>query len=133
MTVRGTARAQQIKTDRDPSERFHIAQGYRVGDLIFVSGQVGTAADGAVVPGGFEQQAQAAFGNLRRVLEAAGAGIDSVIKLNIYVTDMANFPSIVELRAEHFSVPYPADTIVEVSALARPGLMIEIEAVALAE
>ena len=56
-----------------------------------------------------------------------------LVKVNIYLTDMSNFPKIVALRAKHFSKPYPADTIVEVRALALPELMIEIEAMALVE
>ena len=77
-------------------------------------------------------QAEQAFENLRRVLEAGGSGLDKIVKVTIYLTDMANFPKIVELRARYFSQPWPADTIVEVSALALPELEIEIEAVALA-
>jgi enamine deaminase RidA (YjgF/YER057c/UK114 family) len=72
------------------------------------------------------------FSNLRAVLEAADASLDSVVKVTIFLTDMANFPKIVALRERYFSRPWPADTIVEVRALALPELEIEIEAVALA-
>lgn len=70
--------------------------------------------------------------NLSEVLEAAGSGLDRIIKVTIYLTDMARFPEIVTLRERYFSAPYPADTIVEVSSLALPELEIEIEATALA-
>src|SRR5437762_3066384 len=66
------------------------------------------------------------------VLEAAGCGLDRIVKVSIYLTDMKNFPKVVELRERWFTHPYPADTIVEVSSLALPELQIEIEAVALA-
>ena len=83
--------------------------------------------------GDFAAQAEQVFANLTQVLEAAGSGLDKVIKVTIYLTDMARFADIVELRGRYFSPPYPADTIVEVAALALPELMIEIEAVALVE
>ena len=67
------------------------------------------------------------------MLAAGGSSLEKIIKVNIYLTDMANFPKIIELRRRHFTPPYPADTIVEVGALALPELMIEIEAVALVE
>jgi reactive intermediate/imine deaminase len=133
MTDNSMQRAVRIRTDPDPYEQFLIAQAYRVGNLIFVSGQAATTPEGEVVPGGFDAQADAVFDNLRRVLEAGGSSLEKIIKVNIYLTEMANFPKIIELRRRYFTAPYPADTIVEVGALALPGLMIEIEAVALVE
>ena len=72
------------------------------------------------------------FRNLQRVLEAGGSSLDRVVKVTIFLTDMGNFSKIVELRGKWFTPPYPADTIVEVSALALPELEIEIEAIAVA-
>jgi enamine deaminase RidA (YjgF/YER057c/UK114 family) len=83
--------------------------------------------------GDFDAQAAQAFANLKKVLEAGGSSMKKIVKVNIYLTDMGNFPKIVALRAKHFSKPYPADTIVEVRGLALKELMIEIEAVALVE
>ena len=124
----------QIKTNPDPYEAFNIAQAYKAGDLIFVSGQAALDLEGNIVgEGDFGAQAVQAFENLRAVLTAAGSGMDKLIKVNIYVTDMANFDSVVALRERYFSPPWPADTLVEVSALALPELMIEIEGVALAD
>ena len=126
--------AHQIRTDPDPMEPYRLAQGYRVGNLIFLSGQAAIDAHGAIVGAGdFAAQAEQVFANLAQVLEAAGSGLDKVIKVTIYLTDMARFADIVELRGRYFSPPYPADTIVEVAALALPELMIAIEAVALVE
>ncbi len=124
----------QIKTKPDPYEAFNIAQGYRAGDFIFVSGQAALDLEGNIVgEGDFEAQAVQAFENLRAVLTTAGSGMDKLIKVTIYVTDMANFASIVAIRERYFSPPWPADTLVEVSALALPELMIEIEGIALAD
>jgi reactive intermediate/imine deaminase len=110
---------------------FCYSQAIRVGDLLFVSGQAAIAEDGSVVGGtDFQAQARKAFDNLGSVLHAAGAGLEDVVKVTILVTDMSHFPTIVELRREYFSPPYPADTIAEVRSLALPELMVEIEAVA---
>ena len=82
--------------------------------------------------GDFDAQAEQAFSNLRRALQAGGSGLDRVAKVTIFLTSMEYFPKIVALRRKWFSAPYPADTIVEVSALYSPDAMIEIEAIALA-
>jgi len=124
----------QIKTNPDPYEAFNIAQAYRAGDFIFVSGQAALDLEGNIVgEGDFDAQAIQAFENLQAVLTAGGSGLDKLIKVNIYVTDMANFENVVAIRERYFSYPWPADTLVEVSALALPELMIEIEGIALAD
>jgi 2-iminobutanoate/2-iminopropanoate deaminase len=124
----------RISTDPDRFAAVNISQGFRVGDLVFVSGQAAVDDQGRVVgEGDFGAQARHAVGNLKRVLEAAGSSLEQVIKVTIFVTDMSHFPEVVELRREVFTAPYPADTICEVRALAYPELMFEIEAVALAE
>ena len=127
------ARIERIKTDPDPYEPFRLAQGYRVGDLLFISGQASIDENAQLVgEGDFDVQAEQTFLNLKRVLEAGGSSLDRIVKVTIFLTDMANFPKIVELRGHWFTEPYPADTIVEVSALALPELEIEIEAIAVA-
>ena len=121
----------QIRVDPDPYEPFRLSQGFRVGDLVIVSGQAAIDERGALVGvGDFDAQAEQTFRNLQRVLEAGGSSLDRVVKVTIFLTDMANFPKIVELRGKWFTPPYPADTIVEVTALALPELEIEIEAIA---
>ena len=124
---------ERIRTEPDPYEPYRISQAIRAGDLIFVSGQAAIGQDGELVGlGDFDAQAEEAFRNLQRVLEAGGSGLDRIVKVTIFLTDMANFPKIVELRGRWFSEPYPADTIVQVVSLALPELEIEIEAIALA-
>ena len=105
---------EQIATDPDPYAPYRISQAIRAGDLIFVSGQAAIDLDGRVSQGGFDEQADLAFRDLQRVLEAAGCGLDRIVKVSIYLTDMKNFPKVVELRERWFTHPYPADTIVEV-------------------
>lgn len=126
--------AHRITTDPDPYEPFRIALGYRVGDLIFLSGQTAIDEAGNVVGAGdFDAQAAQVFRNIERVLDAAGSSMEQIVKVTIYLTDMTKFPEIVELRERHFTPPYPADTIVEVTALALPELMIEIDVTALVD
>ena len=126
-------RIEQISTEPDPFEAYRISQAIRVGEMVYTSGQAAIDLEGQLVGvGDFDAQAAQVFSNLKAVLEAADASLDSVVKVTIYLTDMANFPKIVALRERYFSRPWPADTIVEVKALALPELEIEIEAVALA-
>jgi len=123
----------QIRLDPDPLEQYCFSQGFRVGDLVLVSGQAALDEQGQVVGAGdFDAQAEQTFRNLARVLEAGGSGLDRVVKVTIYLTDMTNFERVVALRRKWFTPPYPADTIVEVSALALPELELEIEAIAVA-
>ena len=124
----------QIATDPDPYAPYLLSQGIRVGALLLVSGQVGIDDAGELVSlDDFETQADQAFRNLSRVLEAGGSSIGRVAKVTIFLTDMAtNFPTVVELRRKWFSQPYPADTIVEVRSLYRPEVLLEIEAIAVA-
>jgi enamine deaminase RidA (YjgF/YER057c/UK114 family) len=68
--------------------------------------------------------------NVARVLELSGSSMKDIVKVNIYVTDITTFPKILELREKYFTNPWPADTIVEVTSLAIPGLMIEVDATA---
>lgn len=125
---------EQVKVDPDPYEPYRLSQGFRVGELLFVSGQTGIDERGELVAlGDFHAQADQAFRNLSRVLEAGGSSLERVVKVTIFLTDMAaNFPAIVDLRGKWFTPPYPADTIVEVRSLYRPEVEIEIEAIAVA-
>ena len=129
-----TTNAVQIKTEPDFCAPFRIAQGYRVGDLILLSGQASIDDDGNIVGNGdFDAQVIQTMANIERVLRAGGSDLSKIVKVTIYMKDMAHFPKILELRERYFTPPYPADTIVEVSSLALPELQIEIDVMALAE
>jgi 2-iminobutanoate/2-iminopropanoate deaminase len=121
---------ERIVTQPDNYAPFLLSQGIKFGNLIFISGQAGADDSGKIVEGGFRAQGEQAFANLRRALEAGGSSLQDVIKVTIFVTDMANFAQVVELRRKYFSEPYPADTIAEIKALYDPKAMIEIEAIA---
>ena len=123
--------AQRIHLEDDPFDPFFISQGFRIGDLILLSGQVGMDDTGRTVDGGFDAQADQAMRNIQRALQAAGSDVDKIVKATIYVTDMQYRENVFALRQRWFKVPYPADTFVGVAALGRPERLIEIDATAL--
>ena len=122
-----------IVVDPDPLAPYAIAPGWRVGDLLFLSGQASIDEAGAIVGvGDFDAQLVQTFANIDRVLAAGGSDPSRIVKVTIYLTNMANFPKIVEARLRYFTAPYPADTIVEVRSLALPELLLEIDVIAAA-
>jgi 2-iminobutanoate/2-iminopropanoate deaminase len=124
-------KVERITTENDWLEPYKIALAWRVGDLIFTSGQAAITEQGEIVGlGDFDAQVEQTMANVKRVLELSGSSMQDIVKVNIYVTDMTNFPKVLELREKYFSYPWPADTIVEVTSLAIPGLMIEVDATA---
>jgi len=126
-----TDRAKPITFPDDPLAPYCIAPAWQVGDLLFLSGQASIGADGSIVGAGdFDAQLARTFANIETVLAAAGSDLSKVVKVTIYLTDMANFPRIVEARRRWFTPPYPADTTLEVRSLALPELMVEIDVIA---
>jgi 2-iminobutanoate/2-iminopropanoate deaminase len=124
----------EITIEPDPYKPFRLAQGYRVGELLFISGQAAIDGNGEIVGiGDFDAQAEQVFANLGRVLHAGGSSLANVIKVTIFLRDMSNFSKIVELRGRYFRPPYPADTIVEVTSLYSAEALIEIEAIAVVD
>ncbi|WP_241483245.1 RidA family protein [Nocardiopsis halophila] len=122
----------KVSTDPDWYAPYRISQAVRAGGFVHVSGQAGIDEQGRTVPGGFLEQGRQAFANLRRVLAAAGADPGDVVKVGIFVRDMrAHLDDVIRLRGEFLSEPYPADTLLEVSSLAQPDWLIEVEATAL--
>ncbi len=107
----------------------------RAGDLLFVSGQVArstTSANtaGEIVGDGEYEQSRYIFERIRHLVEAAGGKMSDVVKLNIYVVDIKKNKEIWRARREFFSGDFPTSTLVQVSALGRPEILVEIEAVA---
>jgi enamine deaminase RidA (YjgF/YER057c/UK114 family) len=98
--------------------------------LLFLSGQVGVDARGRLVGPDATSQTRQTLENLRVMLAANGATLDDVVRVTVYVTDMRHFDEIAAVRLAAFPKNGPASTIVEVRALALPGLLIEIDAVA---
>ena len=120
--------AERLHLDPDPLAPYCISRGFKANGMLYLSGHAAISESGELVGvGDFAAQAQATFESLQRTLRAGSSDLSKVI---IYLTDMSHLEEVVALRQKWFSAPYPADTIVEVSALALPELMIEIEAIA---
>jgi enamine deaminase RidA (YjgF/YER057c/UK114 family) len=98
-------------------------------ELVFVAGQVGMRRDGSV-PGSFVEQAELTFDNLRACLAAHGLGLDSVVKLSVFVLPEQDFQALRKIRERHFGTHRPPSTTVYVPQLASPQFLLEIEAVA---
>jgi 2-iminobutanoate/2-iminopropanoate deaminase len=110
----------------------HYADAVRAGDLLFVSGCVPVDGEGRLVGGDdVVAQARQVLANVGAVLAAAGATFADVVKVTVYLTDIADRARINPVRQEVFGETRPASTLVEVSALAIPGAKLELEAVAL--
>jgi 2-iminobutanoate/2-iminopropanoate deaminase len=109
----------------------HYADAVLAGDTLYVSGIVPVDADGEVVGGDdVVEQARQVFRIMERVLTAAGAAPADVVKVTVYLIDIADRPRINPVRQEFFGSARPASTLVAVSRLAVPGARLEIEAVA---
>jgi 2-iminobutanoate/2-iminopropanoate deaminase len=101
------------------------------GRTAYVAGQVSFDSTGAVVgAGNFQAQAEQVFANLRRALVSVGASFGDVVKTTTFITDLKNLPALRDTRARYFDATHPpANTLVPVATLARPDLLLEIEAV----
>jgi reactive intermediate/imine deaminase len=108
------------------------AQATRRGNMVFVSGQVGLDAGGVLGPD-FASQARQALENLVNMLEAAGATLEDLASITVFVTDMKNRPTFAVIRREYFEKNPPASTIVEISQLYAPEVLVEINGIAVTE
>jgi enamine deaminase RidA (YjgF/YER057c/UK114 family) len=118
---------QRLMLDGQPEPVSHYCHVVRVGDQVWVSGTVGIARDGTI-PGGVVEQFDVALANLDACLRAAGAGPQHVVKVTVFLTDVADRALINPARQRYFGPHRPASTLVEVSALVLPELKVEIEA-----
>ena len=119
-------------------ENVHPARGYshaiRVGNTIYVSGQIALDEQGNLVgEGDVVAQLERTYENLKRVLEAAGATMSDVVRLNIYTRDLDGFNRTGEVRRRYFGKHYPGITVAAVLGLAVPGTLIEVEAIAVVD
>jgi 2-iminobutanoate/2-iminopropanoate deaminase len=114
-----------------PTGYTHVVEVTGPAKTVYVAGQIAFDKDGKIVGAGdMKAQAEQVFKNLQTALEAAGAKFSDVVKMNTYITDMGKAPVVREVRARYFGETTPASTLVQVAALARPELMLEIEVIA---
>lgn len=121
-----------ISSETEWESKVGYSRAVRAGSQVFVSGTTAIGEDGQLV--GREdpyRQAVQAIQNIREALEKAGAGLEDVMRTRIYVTDIRQWESIGEAHEEYFGNVRPATSMVEVTRLIDPGMMVEIEAVAI--
>jgi 2-iminobutanoate/2-iminopropanoate deaminase len=118
---------ERLMLDGQPAPVSHYCHVTKAGNLIWVSGTVGVAADGNI-PADVVEQFEIAIANMDACLKAVGAGAEHVVKVTVYLTDVADRAKINPIRQRYFGPHRPASTLVEVSALVLPQLKVEIEA-----
>lgn len=123
---------QVLHTEKAPAAIGPYAQGWKVGDMVYTSGQLGVDMETGKLAEGVEAQARTSMRNVGEILKAAGASYGDVVKTTIFVKDLADFKTVNTVYAEFFDGVYPARSCVQVAALPMGGLM-EIEAVAMVE
>lgn len=119
-----------IVTDQAPAAIGTYSQAVQSGSTLYLSGQIPLDPQTMqVVDGPIEQQVRRVFDNLRAVCRAAGGDLGSIVKLNVYLTDLSHFAKVNEIMAEYFQQPYPARAAVGVRELPK-GVPVEMDAIA---
>jgi len=117
-----------IQTGDAPQAIGTYSQAVATGDTVYLSGQIGLDPQNMQMAEGFEAQAHRVFANLRAVAAASGGTLDDIVKLTVYLDDLADFAKLNEIMAQYFTSPYPARSAVGVSQLPR-GALVEIDAI----
>lgn len=122
---------QPISTDAAPAAAGPYSQAIRAGDLVFTAGQLGTDPASGELADGVAAQAEQALANVAAILDAAGSGMDRLVKVTVFLTDIGDWPTVNEAYVEAVPQPFPARSAFAVRDLPR-GALVEIEAVAIA-
>lgn len=117
-----------ISTPNAPAAIGTYSQAVRVGDTVYMSGQIGLDPASMQMVNGIDAQIVRVFENLKAVAEAAGASLADVVKLNVFLTDLTNFSKVNETMKYYFNEPFPARAAVGVKELPR-GALVEADAV----
>jgi len=117
-----------IQTPDAPAAIGTYSQAVRVGDTVYLSGQIGLDPSTMQMVEGIDAQIHRVFQNLRAVASAADSSFDDLVKLNVYLTDLAHFARVNEIMATYFRAPYPARAAIGVAALPR-GALVEMDGV----
>jgi reactive intermediate/imine deaminase len=120
---------QIIRTDAAPAAIGTYSQAVRIGDTVYLSGQIPLQpATMELIEGDMELQIRQVFDNLSAVARAAGGSLDDVAKLNIFLTDLSHFPLVNQVMSEYFNEPYPARAAIGVAGLPK-GAEVEMDAI----
>ncbi len=114
---------QIIHTDGAPAAIGTYSQAVKVGNTVYLSGQIGLDPVSMQMVEGIEAQIHRVFTNLKAVTEAAGGSMADIVKLNVFLTDLSNFALVNTIMAEYFTQPYPARAAVGVASLPRAALV----------
>ncbi len=118
-----------IHSNHAPKAVGAYSQAIKAGPTIYLSGQIPLdPATGKLVEGSFEQQIFRVFDNLKAITEQAGGALEHIVKLNVYLTDLANYPQVNSVMETYFKTPFPARAVVQVVALPL-GVPVEIDAI----
>ena len=117
-----------IRTEQAPAPIGTYSQAVKVGDTVYLSGQIPLDPATMELAAGIEAQIRRVFGNLGAVAEAAGGDLAKVVKLTVFLTDLSHFPLVNQIMAEYFQEPYPARAAIGVATLPR-GAAVEMDAV----
>jgi reactive intermediate/imine deaminase len=118
-----------IHTDDAPAAIGTYSQAVRAGDTVYLSGQIPLdPSTMEVVSGGAEAEIRQVFDNINAVAKAAGGSMADIVKLTVYLTDLGVFPSVNEIMAEYFDVPYPARAAIGIAELPK-GATVEMDAI----
>ncbi|WP_027598100.1 MULTISPECIES: RidA family protein [Pseudomonas] len=119
---------QVIHTDKAPAAIGTYSQAIKVGDTVYLSGQIPLNPTTMELVDGFEAQVVQVFENLKSVAEAAGGSLTDIVKLNIFLIDLAHFATVNEIMGRYFQQPYPARAAIGVAALPK-GSQVEMDGV----
>jgi reactive intermediate/imine deaminase len=118
-----------IQSDVAPQAIGTYSQAVKVDNTVYLSGQIPLVPETMeIIEGGISAEIHRVFENLRAVCQAAGGDLKDIVKLNIFLTDLGNFPTVNEIMAEYFSQPYPARAAIGVASLPK-GVGVEMDAV----
>ena len=117
-----------ISTANAPAAIGTYSQAVKVGDTVYLSGQIGLDPASMLMVEGIDAQITRVFENLKAVVEAAGGSLADIVKLNVFLTDLGNFSKVNEAMARYFSEPFPARAAVGVASLPR-GALVEADGV----
>ncbi len=117
-----------IHSDNAPKAVGTYSQAVKIGNTVYLSGQIGLDPASGILAEGFNAQAHQVFQNLRAVCQAAGGDLQNIAKLGVFVTDLSNFAALNDIMGQYFTEPYPARAAIQAAALPK-GALVEADGV----